>query len=106
VIMLIAFLIILAIAIVADFLDILYSVRAYAKGAIEGDETKRDLFGDRPKAWQLALYDFAWATPGIVAGIIGLVRWAPAFGGVSWLGVFAVKHFLGARKGIAYLKAK
>lgn len=103
--MLIALIVIVAVAAVADGLDILFSVRSFAKGAIEGDETKRDLFGQKPRAWQLAVYDFAWATPGIFAGVAGLLWYAPAFGGVTWLAVFAVKHFIGANKGRKWLKA-
>lgn len=92
--------IVAAVAFLAIGLDIYYSEKAYAKGAIEKDETLRDLFGDRPKAWQLAIENLAYAAPVVVA-----LFWANFYMqcfALGWAFPVAVKHFNGARKAAKY----
>ena len=85
-----------AVAFIAIGLDIYFSERAYAKGAIEADETLRDLFGDRPKAWQLAIENTVWAAPLIVA--LFWTDYRMQSFGVAWGAVVAIKHLIGANK--------
>lgn len=91
----------MAVAVVAEYLDVKYSEQSFARGAVENNEAQ-----NRPTVKQFYIKDGLSLLPAVAAAALSpVINPELVWGGVAWALVFAGYHFNGARKGLKWLKA-
>jgi hypothetical protein len=97
-----AFYIVFALAVASIAADVYFSEKAFAAGAIEGNEEIRDVLGERPGAVKLFLLCLVWFAPLFVAAFVRNFYFYAFCIGYGALG--AVKHFTAAYHGYKLVK--
>jgi hypothetical protein len=98
----------LVVAVAGDLYDVVTSEKCFAKGAVE---TNTFLIGDnqKPSAEKLYLRDSVVLAFCILPSVLSAIVFhnlPVAYGGLTAPVIFGVKHYIGARAGVAFLAGK